>query len=73
MNQIENHLPTPGYKLFRCDSCEYQWKQKSDNCRLVSGRYCPRCTDYQYSMGYEKDFELINDSIKKSDVGVNYD
>jgi len=60
----EKSTAVPGYRLFKCESCDHQWKEKTTNYMSASCVNCPGCGHIEYPMGYEKHYD-DKDSIGK--------
>ena len=52
----------PGYRLFVCNGCRHQWKEKSRDCQSPSGEQCPNCEDeFVHPHSHEPHYEWPTD------------
>jgi hypothetical protein len=51
----------PGYRMFKCDNCNREWKEPSRDCTSPSGECCPECNEFTSPHEYEEHYEWETD------------
>jgi hypothetical protein len=51
----------PGYRFFKCETCNKEWAEKSRDCMSPSSSACMTCHNPETPTGFEKHFEWETD------------
>lgn len=54
----------PGFRIFKCIACEYEWKEKCRDCTSPSISTCPKCYECVSPSQYQMHLEWPVDDHK---------
>jgi hypothetical protein len=55
--------PIKGWRLFRCEECQHEWKLATRDYNSPSGENCPKCDEWEFPYFGEPDDSIPSDKM----------